>query len=147
KAFWQKHHWYDEGGYLPPGISTVVDGTGKPEPVFTAKQWDVLKGNVGEGAGASEVHNHFTFAKTDLTPAALAHAMNVQAARQRIGRPSEAMALIVSGGTPPPSIGGGGGGASARVVAVVSWFGPDGTEFKFDQRSLILNPGATGLGA
>ena len=88
KAFWQKHHWYDEGGYLPPGISTVVNGTGKPEPVFTAKQWDVLKGNVGEGAGASEVHNHFTFAKTDLTPASLAHAMNVQAARQRIGRPS-----------------------------------------------------------
>lgn len=33
---------FDSGGFLPPGISTVVNGTGKPEPVLTAKQWDDL---------------------------------------------------------------------------------------------------------
>jgi hypothetical protein len=27
--------WYDNGGMLPPGITTVFNGTGKPEPVFT----------------------------------------------------------------------------------------------------------------
>ena len=29
---------YDNGGYLPPGLTTVVNLTGKPEPVFTADQ-------------------------------------------------------------------------------------------------------------
>lgn len=37
-------HWYDNGGWLPPGVSTVINGTGKKEPaaVFTADQWQVL---------------------------------------------------------------------------------------------------------
>lgn len=29
---------YDEGGYLPTGLSTVFNGTGRPEPVFTSQQ-------------------------------------------------------------------------------------------------------------
>ncbi|MER7482806.1 hypothetical protein ABTX60_35085 [Streptomyces sp. NPDC126510] len=32
-------HWYDDGGMIPPGLSLVANGTGKPEPVFTAQQW------------------------------------------------------------------------------------------------------------
>jgi hypothetical protein len=36
-------HWaYDQGGYLPPGYSTVFNGTGKPEPVLTSPQWEKL---------------------------------------------------------------------------------------------------------
>ena len=35
-------HWYDDGGMLPPGLSMVANGTGKPEPVFTSAQWDML---------------------------------------------------------------------------------------------------------
>lgn len=35
-------HWYDEGGMLPTGLSMVMNGTGSPEPVFTAGQWDML---------------------------------------------------------------------------------------------------------
>lgn len=37
-------HWYDNGGWLPPGVSTVMNGTGKREPaaVFTAEQWKTL---------------------------------------------------------------------------------------------------------
>ncbi|MDU1521824.1 MAG: hypothetical protein E6905_05145, partial [Actinomyces sp.] len=34
---------YDQGGYLPPGVSQVFNGTGRPEPVFTDRQWDALK--------------------------------------------------------------------------------------------------------
>ena len=34
---------FDSGGYLPPGWSTVFNGTGKPEPVFTDGQWKDMK--------------------------------------------------------------------------------------------------------
>lgn len=48
-------HWYDEGGYLPPGLNLVANGTGKPEPVFTSGQWDTLRAANGRG-GPTEVH-------------------------------------------------------------------------------------------
>jgi len=36
-------HWaFDQGGYLPPGYSTVYNGTGRPEPVLTSEQWSTL---------------------------------------------------------------------------------------------------------
>jgi hypothetical protein len=36
-------HWaFDSGGYLPTGVSTVYNGTGRPEPVLTGAQWDSL---------------------------------------------------------------------------------------------------------
>lgn len=42
---------YDAGGWLPPGISTVYNGTGRPEPVLTAAEHDALMrgGRVGGG--------------------------------------------------------------------------------------------------
>ncbi|MFE6493416.1 hypothetical protein [Streptomyces sp. NPDC057748] len=49
-------HWYDNGGYLPEGLSLVANGTGKPEPVFTSSQWDTLRANAGRGGGATTVH-------------------------------------------------------------------------------------------
>ncbi|WP_432019883.1 peptidoglycan DD-metalloendopeptidase family protein [Streptomyces sp. 1222.5] len=36
-------HWYDDGGYLPPGLSLVANGTGSPEPVFTSQQWEDIR--------------------------------------------------------------------------------------------------------
>jgi cell wall-associated NlpC family hydrolase len=36
--FWQGNHWYDQGGYLPPGLSLSYNGTGHPERVLTAQQ-------------------------------------------------------------------------------------------------------------
>jgi hypothetical protein len=30
---------YDSGGYLPPGVTTVINGTGRPEPVLTSQQF------------------------------------------------------------------------------------------------------------
>ena len=42
-------HWaFDQGGYLPPGYSTVYNGTGRPEPVLTTEQWSAMaSGNNG----------------------------------------------------------------------------------------------------
>ncbi|MER7167027.1 hypothetical protein ABT336_13295 [Micromonospora sp. NPDC000207] len=61
-------HWaYDEGGYLPPGVSTVFNGTGKPEPVFTDGQWnDISRAARNSHAEAREVHHwHFKEAALD----------------------------------------------------------------------------------
>jgi phage-related protein len=63
KAFWQAHHWYDQGGYIPPGLTTIYNGTGRPEPVLTAAEHDSLmtwragahSGSQGAG-GAPVVH-------------------------------------------------------------------------------------------
>lgn len=33
---------YDDGGYLPPGLTTVLNATGKPEPVFTQEQFSMM---------------------------------------------------------------------------------------------------------
>ena len=58
---------YDNGGYLAPGLTTVMNLTGKPEPVFTSEQFrDFEKGRGLDG---------FTYAPTiqgsDLTAADL----------------------------------------------------------------------------
>lgn len=37
--------WYDDGGYIPPGLSLVANGTGRPEPVLTSQQWDDIRGS------------------------------------------------------------------------------------------------------
>lgn len=49
-------HGYDDGGYLPPGLSLVANGTGKPEPVFTSGQWDTLRATAGNRGGNPEIH-------------------------------------------------------------------------------------------
>ena len=43
KAFWEANNWYDDGGYLQPGVTRANNETGKPEPVFTAEQWQLLR--------------------------------------------------------------------------------------------------------
>lgn len=48
-------HWYDNGGYLPEGLSLVANGTGKPEPVFTSGQWDTLRASAGQGGGPTTI--------------------------------------------------------------------------------------------
>ncbi|WP_425837340.1 peptidoglycan DD-metalloendopeptidase family protein [Streptomyces fractus] len=48
-------HWYDDGGYLPTGLSLVANGTGRPEPVFTGSQWSDIRAAKG-GSGTTQVH-------------------------------------------------------------------------------------------
>ncbi|OMI41564.1 hypothetical protein [Streptomyces sparsogenes] len=68
-SWWQSHRWYDDGGYLPPGLSLVANGTGKPEPVFTSGQWDTLRASAGNGRGTPNivVENHTYIGDTELT--------------------------------------------------------------------------------
>ncbi|MFG1636263.1 hypothetical protein ACGFKX_15645 [Pseudonocardia alni] len=60
-------HWYDNGGYLMPGRTSVVNATGKPEAVLTDSQWNVASAAVRQvtsghgldritGSGPSTVH-------------------------------------------------------------------------------------------
>lgn len=57
---WNHVHWamknggvFDNGGMLQPGLSTVYNGTGRPEPVLTSSQWDNVQqvASAGRGAG------------------------------------------------------------------------------------------------
>lgn len=34
---------FDNGGFLQPGVTTVLNKTGRPEPVFTQEQWNTLQ--------------------------------------------------------------------------------------------------------
>jgi murein DD-endopeptidase MepM/ murein hydrolase activator NlpD len=45
---------YDRGGYLPPGYSTVLNNTGRPEPVLSPAQWDRIM--AGKGGNTYNVH-------------------------------------------------------------------------------------------
>jgi hypothetical protein len=61
-------HWYDDGGYLPPGETLTMNHTGKPEPVFTAAQWDTLRANIGNQRSPNiTVENHTYIGQTELT--------------------------------------------------------------------------------
>jgi SLT domain-containing protein len=39
---------YDTGGWLPPGVTTVLNATNKPEPILTGQQWDELTASRAE---------------------------------------------------------------------------------------------------
>lgn len=72
---------YDNGGYLPPGLTTVVNLTGKPEPVFTSDQWD----GIDSSAGAGNIHYEPHFEGSDLTPEDVAGDLNFTFRRIRRG--------------------------------------------------------------
>jgi murein DD-endopeptidase MepM/ murein hydrolase activator NlpD len=42
---------FDTGGWLPPGVSQVVNQTGKPEAIATAEQWSALTSLAARGVG------------------------------------------------------------------------------------------------
>ncbi|WGW12757.1 tape measure protein [Saxibacter everestensis] len=57
RRYWERHNHYasggrvapvkyDQGGFLPPGLTTVLNATGRPEPVFTAKQFQSFGSDV-----------------------------------------------------------------------------------------------------
>lgn len=69
---------YDDGGWLPPGYSTVVNQTGRPEPVFSSDQWRVLRGNLDRNVsgGSSIVVNASTNASPESIAAAIDRRVN-----------------------------------------------------------------------
>ena len=47
-------HGYDQGGWLPPGLSLTHNTTGRPEPILSGAQWDMspaAQGGDGIGLG------------------------------------------------------------------------------------------------
>lgn len=79
-------HWaYDEGGMLPPGWSTVFNGTGRPEPVLTQPQWEAVINGGFDSGRPGNVYN-IEFAENKLTLADLAAHERRQEALQRVGR-------------------------------------------------------------
>jgi len=78
---------YDQGGYLPPGLSVVANGTGRPEPVFTDAQWQQLREHTTRGADQGGNQYHFQFSDTTLTPAKLRALQDREDARNRAHRP------------------------------------------------------------
>ena len=55
----QHSHGYDAGGWLPPGLSTVYNGTGRPEAVLTSDQWEMLRGGSSEdGRGPVTINTY-----------------------------------------------------------------------------------------
>ena len=46
---------FDSGGFLQPGLTTVLNATGRPEPVFTGGQWSKIDDLLGKGGNAPSV--------------------------------------------------------------------------------------------
>lgn len=42
---------YDNGGWLQPGLTNVLNASGRPEPVFSASQWETLERSGAGGGG------------------------------------------------------------------------------------------------
>jgi len=77
---------YDSGGMLPPGYSTVYNGTGSPEPVLTAHQWQTIAElAAGGGQGGGNTYQ-FEFRDTTLDPAKLRALQQREAVLARYGR-------------------------------------------------------------
>src|SRR5690625_656380 len=49
---WHLHaEWYDQGGFLKPGMGMYANATGKPEPVLTQQQWRDVSTLAARGGG------------------------------------------------------------------------------------------------
>lgn len=68
-------HWYDDGGWLPPGYSTVANHTGQPEAVLTQDQWNALSTMAGLNTGGTG-RNVTVYARTDASPEHIAHVID-----------------------------------------------------------------------
>lgn len=78
---------FDIGGLLPPGYSTVFNGTGQPEAVLNAQQWrDISDLARGQATGRGGNTYQFEFRDTTLTPAQLKAIQDREAALARVGR-------------------------------------------------------------
>ncbi len=88
----QRTGWYDEGGWLEPGLTLVNNATGKPEPVLNRAQWDALMAATGRRDGGDGVHYHAHFdgmtaaAYEAQVRTALQAEMVLAGQRDRVGR-------------------------------------------------------------
>lgn len=63
---------YDSGGWLPPGLSMTYNGTGRPEAILTADQWDSVR-DLAERSGGTNI---YVDAPTNASPERIAAAVD-----------------------------------------------------------------------
>ncbi|EPD63182.1 phage tail tape measure protein [Streptomyces sp. HGB0020] len=76
---------YDSGGLLPPGLSTVYNGTRKPETVLTDRQWQAVMAQTS-GSDGGDTYNFYP-RTLDMTVRDLEVLQRRQDALARVGRP------------------------------------------------------------
>ncbi|WP_206308713.1 phage tail tape measure protein [Streptomyces sp. A1136] len=60
---------YDSGGWLMPGVTPVVNGTGRPEAVLTGSQWEVARAALASGGAGDQRQYHITLQGSQMTSA------------------------------------------------------------------------------
>jgi F0F1-type ATP synthase assembly protein I len=78
--------FYDSGGYAQPGMTALLNGTRKPEPVLTHRQWSDVSTLAGRGAESGDTYNLYP-RTLDMTVQDLEVLQRRQEARARVGRP------------------------------------------------------------
>ncbi len=83
---------YDDGGWLPTGVSLVNNKTGSPEPVFSPSQWSTLHASVdaperGDGEGVFHLYDSdgVLFGTIDGRIAAASSGASSRALNDRLG--------------------------------------------------------------
>ncbi|MEU2724080.1 hypothetical protein [Streptomyces smyrnaeus] len=74
-AAWNRRspHWYDAGGWLQPGATMAMNGTGRPEAILTAQQWRTMQNAVaGNGAGLGDLQVQVFVGDREITDIARA---------------------------------------------------------------------------
>lgn len=66
---------FDNGGYLPTGESLVYNGTGRPEPVLTDRQWEAVGSQAKGGDGGLTIQGDF-IAQDRQTPQQIVEALS-----------------------------------------------------------------------
>lgn len=72
EAHEQSANWYDQGGYLMPGLTTVMNGTGRPEAVLSPAQNASLQALVSGQGRRGDVHVH-VYTRDDQSALSTAH--------------------------------------------------------------------------
>jgi hypothetical protein len=87
----QRTGWYDNGGWLQPGLTLAYNASRKPEPVLSSQQWSDISATAKDGGGgAVEYHAHLdelTTAAYETQIRTVFHTMEIQRGnRERVGR-------------------------------------------------------------
>ncbi|WP_167478499.1 phage tail tape measure protein [Nocardia arthritidis] len=75
---------YDDGGWLPTGLTLVENKTGRPEPVFNAQQWAQMS-DLAEGSGSTDNSINIENLHTGMTAEDLRHELNLIQKERSLG--------------------------------------------------------------
>lgn len=73
-----QYQGYDAGGFLPPGMSTVLNKTGSPEPVLTGTQWSSLLESIHSSTSDTRIVDQLQAIQNTLQALANADRINIE---------------------------------------------------------------------